>query len=212
MNTQTELNGEVVEATSLSKQLIFFLHGWGSDGNDLIQIAHIWKKEIENTTYFAPNGPEVCPQNPSGRQWFDIMIDDKERMHDGLENSFSLLNNYINHQLNKYKLGKEDFFLVGFSQGTMLSLHAALRKKCRGVIGYSGALLESSLPEKIIKTNILLIHGNLDKVVPVERMRQAEEKLKSLSFNIETKVYDNLEHSINEEGLSLGVNFIKKRL
>ena len=212
MPAQKELDGPIVETPSSSKQMIFFLHGWGSDGNDLIQIAHIWKKEIKNTTYFAPNGPETCPHNPSGRQWFDILTENKEKMHNGIENSFSLLINYIDHQLNKYNLGKEDFFLVGFSQGTMLSLHTALRRKCKGVVGYSGALLESSLPEKVTKTDILLIHGNLDNVVPAERMKQAEKKLQNFNINIKTKIYENLEHSINEEGLLLGSDFIKKRL
>ena len=86
-----------------------------------------------------------------------------------------MLDKYIDNQLNRYNLGKEDFFLVGFSQGTMLSLHASLRRKCKGVIGYSGAFLEGDLPDKISKNDILLIHGQLDAVVPVERMKKAEK-------------------------------------
>ena len=73
MISQIELKGPVNESDNKTKQLIFFLHGWGSDGNDLIQISKLWKKEIDKTTFIAPHGPEPCAQNPSGRQWFDIL-------------------------------------------------------------------------------------------------------------------------------------------
>jgi phospholipase/carboxylesterase len=211
MVNQIELQGPVNESNNETEQLIFFLHGWGSDGNDLIQISHHWKKEIHKTTFIAPNGPDSCPQNPSGRQWFDILTESNIKMHQELQSSFSLLDKYIDNQLNRYNLGKEDFFLVGFSQGTMLSLHASLRRKCKGVIGYSGAFLEGELPDKVIKNDILLIHGQLDAVVPVDRMKNAEKKLINFSNKLEIKVYEKLEHSINEEGLILGCNFIKKR-
>ena len=131
-------------------------------------------------------------------------------MFQGLCNSFSLLDKYIDNQLSNFNLGKEDFFLVGFSQGTMLSLHASVRRKCKGIIGYSGAYLEGPLTENIIKNDILLVHGQIDPIVPLERMKQAEKKLKNLSSTLETKIYEQLEHSINEEGLELGCNFIKK--
>ncbi len=211
MISQIELKGPVNESDNKTKQLIFFLHGWGSDGNDLIQISKLWKSEIDKTTFIAPHGPEPCAQNPSGRQWFDILSENNVKMQQELEKSFSLLDKYIDDQLNKYSLGKEDFFLVGFSQGTMLSLYASLRKKCKGVIGYSGAFLESNLPNKVIKNDILLIHGKLDAVVPIDRMENAKKILTNFSNKLEIKVYEKLEHSINEEGLILGCNFIKKR-
>ena len=94
----------------------------------------------------------------------------------------------------------------------MLSLHASVRRKCKGIIGHSGAYLEGPLTANIIRNDILLVHGQIDPIVPLERMKQAEKKLKNLSSTLETKIYENLEHSINEEGLELGSNFIKKRL
>ena len=212
MNNQTELSGPINHSDKKVENLIFFLHGWGSDGNDLIQISHLWKKEMHSITFLAPNGPEACPQNPNGKQWFDILSENTEEMFQGLCNSFSLLDRYIDYQLSNFNLRKDDFFLVGFSQGTMLSLHASVRRKCKGIIGYSGAYLEGPLTENIIKNDILLVHGQMDPIVPLERMKQAEKKLKNLSSTLETKIYEQLEHSINEEGLEIGCNFIKKRL
>lgn len=212
MNSQIELAGPINQSSNSTKRLVFFLHGWGSDGNDLIQISHHWKKELENTTFLAPNGPELCAGNPDGKQWFNILTEDSEKLYQGLKNSFFLLDKYIDFQLNHYNLGKDDFFLVGFSQGTMLSLFSSIRKKCKGVIGYSGAFLDGDLPKNIVKNDILLIHGELDSVVPITRMKHAEGKLINMSKVLETKIYSQLEHSINQEGLVLGCDFVKKRL
>ena len=88
MVSQIELQGPVNESNNQTEQLIFFLHGWGSDGNDLIQISHHWKKEIHKTTFIAPNGPDSCPQNPSGRQWFDILTENNIKMYQELQSSF----------------------------------------------------------------------------------------------------------------------------
>ena len=130
------------------------MHGWGSDRKDLLQISHHWKLKLQNTTFFAPDGPEICVGNPNGKQWFNIMTEDKLEIARGLENSFYLLNNYIDENLEKYNLDKEDFFLVGFSQGSMLSLYTSIRRKCKGIIGYSGAFLDTELPQYILS----LIH------------------------------------------------------
>ena len=110
----------------------------------------------------------------------------------------------------KIQFRKRRLFLVGFSQGTMLSLYTSVRRKCKGIIGYSGAFLDTELPQDIIKNDILLIHGELDNVVPVARMEYSKIQLKELSNALETKIYKNLDHSINEEGLKLGSEFIKK--
>lgn len=212
MNKIIKLTGPVNQSNTKTKKLVIFLHGWGSDGNDLIQISHHWANTLHDITFLAPHGPEVCSGNPTGRQWFNILTENTKEIEQGLKFSFKLLNQYIDFHLNSYNLGEEDFFLVGFSQGTMLSLFSSIRRKCKGIIGYSGAFLDSELPQNIVKNEILLVHGELDSVVPLDRMKNAKEKLNSMCKTLETKIYKNLDHSINEEGLVLGSNFIKKRL
>ena len=212
MNEKINLSGPINQSISKTNKLIFLLHGWGSDGNDLIQLSYHWKNKLENITFIAPNGPNICEGNPNGRQWFNILTQNSAEIDQGLEKSFILLNEYIDINLNNFNLGKEDFFLVGFSQGTMLSLYTSIRRRCKGVIGYSGAFIDTNLPEKIIKNDILLVHGELDTVVPLARMEHAVENISSMSKTLETKIYKNLEHSINEDGLLLGIDFVKKRL
>ena len=210
--TNKDLKGPKKDSIKKTEYLVIFLHGWGSDGNDLIQLANYWSEELPSATFLAPDAPEVCDANPGGRQWFNIMSEDKAKMYQELQRVYTLLLNYIKKSLKLYSLEEHKYFLVGFSQGTMLALHTALKEKCLGVIGYSGALIENGASSSSIKNKVLLLHGMLDNIVPVSRMENAYKTLKDLSFKVEKFVFDDLEHSINEGGLKKGSEFIKKNL
>ena len=213
MTAMRNLEGPAIDKENNTKFLVFFLHGWGSDGNDLIQIGEMWKNQLPNITFIAPNGPEVCSGNPHGRQWFDILNNNDEQSLKGLHNSYLDLKAYINSFLKKYNLANDQYFLVGFSQGSMLALYTSLREKLLGIVGYSGAFLGSPPNSNEIKKNdYILLHGKNDNIVPIEKMHNAIEKLEPFSNYLEKKIYDNLEHSINEEGLLEGLNFIKERV
>ena len=211
MTNTRKLTGPIIDKGSSTKFLVFFLHGWGSDGNDLIQIGEIWKSKLLNTTFIAPNGPEVCGGNPHGRQWFDILSNNDVEALKGLHQSYLYLKSFIGTYLKKYKLADDRYFLVGFSQGTMLAIYTSLREKLLGVVGYSGAFL-GNLPNEEIKNNdYLLLHGQNDTIVPIAKMHNAIEKLEPVAKTLIKKIYNDLEHSINDEGIIEGLNFIKER-
>ena len=211
MTNTRKLTGPIIDKGSSTKFLVFFLHGWGSDGNDLIQIGEIWKSKLPNTTFIAPNGPEVCGGNPHGRQWFDILSNNDAQALKGLHQSYLDLKIFIDTYLKKYKLANHKYFLVGFSQGTMLAIYTSLREKLLGVVGYSGAFL-GDLPNEEIKSNdYLLLHGQNDTIVPITKMHNAIEQLEPIAKTLIKKIYNDLEHSINEEGIIEGLNFIKER-
>ena len=212
MTNTRKLTGPIIDKGNSTRFLVFFLHGWGSDGNDLIQIGEIWKSKLLDTTFIAPNGPEVCGGNPHGRQWFDILSNNDAEALKGLHQSYLDLKIFIDTYLKKYKLANDKYFLVGFSQGTMLAIYTSLREKLLGVVGYSGAFL-GNLPSEEIKNNdYLLLHGQNDTIVPIAKMHDAVEKLEPIAKTLSKKIYNDLEHSINEEGIIEGLNFIKERM
>ena len=212
MTNTRKLTGPIIDKGNSTKFLVFFLHGWGSDGNDLIQIGEIWKSKLLDTTFIAPNGPEVCGGNPHGRQWFDILSSNDTEALKGLHQSYLDLKIFIDTYLKKYKLANDKYFLVGFSQGTMLAIYTSLREKLLGVVGYSGAFLGSLPNEEEIKNNeYILLHGQNDTIVPITKMHNAVEKLEPVAKTLIKKIYNDLEHSINEEGIIEGLNFIKER-
>ena len=212
MTSTRNLEGPLIDKENNTKFLVFFLHGWGSDGNDLLQIGEMWKNQLPYTTFIAPNGPEVCSGNPHGRQWFDILNKNDEHSLEGLHKSYLDLKTYINDFLKKYSLANDQYFLVGFSQGTMLALYTSLREKLLGTVGYSGAFLGTPPNSEIKKNDYILLHGKNDDIVPIEKMYHAIEQLEPFSNYLGKQIYDNLEHSINEEGLLKGLNFIKERV
>ena len=59
-----------------AKQLVVFLHGYGADGNDLIEIGRQWQRWLPDAAFVAPNAPELLPGSPMGRQWFALTFRD----------------------------------------------------------------------------------------------------------------------------------------
>ena len=128
--------------------------------------------------------------------------------------SLKKLESLIDKKLKLLNLKLEDLFMVGFSQGTMVSIQYAIgqQKEIAGVLGYSGKIFNYDLFNEQLKSKpkIKFLHGNIDEIVPVEEMYKAVDFLKIKKFNVDFRVYDNLKHAISPAGLSDGLNFIKK--
>ena len=67
------LNSKIIESENKDKikYAIILLHGYGGDGADISSIAHTWRRFIDNTIFFCPDGPQTWKLNPIGFQWFD---------------------------------------------------------------------------------------------------------------------------------------------
>jgi phospholipase/carboxylesterase len=113
-------------------------------------------------------------------------------------------------------LGDERLALVGFSQGTMVALHTAIRRPrpCAAVIGYSGALVGPELlaGEVVSRPPVLLVHGDADQVVPFPSMAAAEQALAGAGFLVHGEARPGLGHGIDEAGLQLGAAMLKQTL
>src|SRR5690606_29020369 len=115
-----------------------------------------------------------------------------------------------------FELNASDLALVGFSQGTMMSLYVGPRreKPLAGIVGFSGAMLGPELLANDIKSTppVTLIHGNADEVVPAQAMDWAAEALQTNGVSVETMLRPGLGHSIDEAGLTKCVEFLQKQL
>jgi phospholipase/carboxylesterase len=198
------------------KKIVILSHGYGADCKDLLSIAEHWKRFLPDCLFVCPNAPTVCQINPSGYEWFDLMQTSQEKILEEFEVSLKKFIQFMETLLEKYNLEEKDIFLMGFSQGTMMSLQIALtcKTKIAGVLGYSGKIFNIPfLESKIIsKPPIVLFHGNMDDIIPLEEMYETYEFLKKNSFTVENKIFENCGHSITPEGLSLGLNFIKSKI
>ena len=124
-----ELNGPSLEPKSgKAKRLVVFLHGYGADGNDLIDIGRAWQPILPDTAFVSPHAPEPCGQAPVGRQWFGLTFRDPDERWLGVNKAAPALNDFLDKELARRQLPPSALALVGFSQGTMMSLHTGLRR------------------------------------------------------------------------------------
>lgn len=194
------------------KQLVILLHGVGSNGEDLISLAPYWAKYLPDAVFISPDAAFPYDMAPFGRQWFSLQDRAYSKMLAGVQVVSPVIHAFIKEQLEEYGLPASKLALVGFSQGTMASLYAGPRykEKIAGVLGYSGALIwEEETPKTINRAPVHLIHGEADEVVPVAAYHHAREKLEKSGFTVSGHVSQGLPHSIDEEGIKSGGEFLQ---
>ena len=198
------------------KQLIILLHGYGSNGNDLISLAPFWHQALHDALFLAPNGPERLPGMAAGYQWWDLSRRDRASRAAGVARAAPVLDAYIDQQLGRYGLTEDKLVLVGFSQGTMMALHVGPRRERQiaGIVGYSGLLADtgSLARDPHTKPPILLIHGSADDVVSIASYHEAKNELDGLGFDVSGHVSQGLGHSVDMAGLELGRDFVRRVL
>ena len=209
------LSGPVRKPASGGKprQLVVLLHGVGADGNDLIGLAPVLARVLPDAEFVSPNAPFPCDMAPYGYQWFSVQDRIPEAVVAGVRAAAPMLDAFIDEELAKRGLEGSDAALVGFSQGTMMSLYVGFRRAqpVAGILGYSGRLIGSDTLAQEIRSRppTLLVHGDADPVVPYSSLTAAETALKALGVPVETVTRRGLGHGIDEDGLKHGARFLK---
>ena len=60
-----------------ARSIVILVHGYGSNGADLIGLAPYWRDALADTVFVAPNAPEPCPGAPGGYQWWPVWNSDR---------------------------------------------------------------------------------------------------------------------------------------
>jgi phospholipase/carboxylesterase len=196
--------------------LVILLHGVGADGNDLIGLAPTFARVLPHAAFVSPNAPYRFDMAPFGYQWFSIQVQDPTLRLAQTRQTAQVLNAFIDDELARHGLADDRLALVGFSQGTMMSLHVAPRraKPCAGVMGYSGRLDSAELlaAETVSRPPIVLVHGAADELLPAGLLDQAAAGLKAAGFAVETHLRPGLGHGIDQIGLEIGAKFLARVL
>jgi phospholipase/carboxylesterase len=203
-----------------ARQLVVFLHGYGADGNDLIDIGRAWQPLLPDAAFVSPHAPEPCGMAPVGRQWFPLTFRDPHERWTGVVGARGDLDRFLDAELARRNLDDGALALVGFSQGTMMALHTGLRRPRApaAIVGYSGMLVvpeqaaaETFKGEIVARPPVLLVHGDRDDVIPIQALFQAAQGLAALDIPVEWHLSPGIGHGIDGEGLRHGGEFLARR-
>ena len=216
-----ELDGPRLEPRSgKARRLVVFLHGYGADGNDLIELGRAWQPLLPDTAFVSPHAIEPCGQAPMGRQWFPLTFRDPNERWTGVNKAGPVLEKFIEAELARRGLPPTALGLVGFSQGTMMALHVGLRRAAppAAIVGYSGlfVLPEGAEPDAIVtevrsRPPVMLVHGDRDDLIPAQALFQAAQGLSGLGVPVEWHLSAGIGHGIDAEGLRHGGEFLARR-
>ncbi len=203
------------EATSA----VIFVHGYGANGADLLGLADPLAPHMPGTAFYSPDAADRLPGAPMGLQWFPIPWLDgssEAAAKAGLLASAADLDAFIDKVLADEGLTPDRLILLGFSQGTMLSLQVAPRRAepMAAVVGFSGRMLapETLANETTARPPILLLHGDIDEVVPPQSLPEAGEALQGAGFEVYAHVMKGTGHGIAQDGLAAALGFMRERL
>ncbi|WGW03223.1 alpha/beta hydrolase [Tropicibacter oceani] len=202
-----------------TRSCVVFLHGYGANGADLLGLADPLAEHLPDTLFVSPDAPESCAGAPFGFQWFPIPWIDgssEEESREGMYRAVEDLNAFLDALMVDEDLMPEQVALVGFSQGTMMSLHVAPRREdaVAGVVGFSGRLLEPELlsDEVVSRPPVLLVHGDQDDVVPPQSMPLAAEALQGAGWKeVYAHVMKGTAHGISPDGLGVCLAFLRDK-
>lgn len=203
-------------AGGAARQLVVLLHGVGADGSDLIELAPALAEHLPHAAFVAPDAPQPCDMAPFGRQWFSLQDRHPGPLEAGARQTAPLLDAFLDEQLRRHRLEDRQMALLGFSQGTMMSLFAAPRRArpVAAVLGFSGALLGGAALSGELRSRppVMLVHGEADDVVPAGALPAAEAGLAAAGIEVRTMLRPGLGHGIDPEGVAAGVAFLAEML
>jgi phospholipase/carboxylesterase len=214
------MNPKIYENCTIDnpKNLVIFLHGYGANGQNLINLSHEFKYALPEANFLSPNAIYDWEGGfPNCYQWFSLYNDIDRRpitqIYSDIRDANKKLTSFIDRQLKRFNLSYRDLVLVGFSQGAMMAIYQSLilPQEIKGVIAYSGrVIMPEFADEKTISLpKICLIHGKQDSVVDFTNFEEGIKMLKQNKISCNYLAIDNLDHSIDIKGVKFAVNFLK---
>lgn len=190
---------------------ILALHGRGSNERDLIGLAEYLP---ENFLWISPRG--TFGLGPDSYEWFQITQVGKPDPA-LLANALKTIDKFIDEIIENYPVDKDQLYLLGFSQGSIVSMSYALTSPQRvaGVIAQSGYIPHESglrIDEAGIKHKpFILTHGIQDPMLPVDWARRSRDILQKLDVDLDYHEF-NMGHNVSAESIAVIKTWMEKRL
>lgn len=217
---QTDLVYKVNEAlkkTDKPSPVLIMLHGYGSNEEDLFDIA---KSLDERFITFSLRGPNATKDG--GFCWYNLeFLPNQQFKYDYQQAKISRAKilSFISNACKAYHLDSNNVFIMGFSQGSIMAYDLAITapKKIKGVLALSGRLMEESKNQKtdwvqLAKVKFFIAHGTSDKVIKIEEAEKATAFFKSKKVVDVMYTSYEMPHSINGKELNDIKAWLKKAI
>ena len=197
-----DLNTITISAeTETPEGLIVFLHGWGANAEDLASLTPLLR--LPQYQFVFPDAPFPHPHVPLGRAWYSL----ETREYTGLDESRQMLTDWLTSLEESTGIPRNRTILGGFSQGGAMTMDVGRSLGLAGLIVLSGYLHFSPEPVAEGLPPMLIVHGRLDRVVPLSAAIQARDRFQEIGANIQYHEFD-MAHEIRPEVLSLIRSFV----
>jgi phospholipase/carboxylesterase len=196
-------------ATADRPPLLLQLHGKGSNERDLFRFADLLDPRFLVLSVRAP-----IVRGPDSFAWFDVQFFPEgfainpEQLRDQLRDSRDRIVQFIGEATAIYGVDPQRIYLLGFSQGAVMSLTTMLTSPATvaGVAALSGRIPAETLPwiapgEELAGMPVLVAHGTADQVISIQHARSARQVLERLPVELTYREY-NMPHTISDQTLS----------
>lgn len=206
---------EPLEASREPAPVLILLHGVGSNEQDLMGLAPALDPRFLIISVRAP----ITLQHGS-YAWYHVQFVPNGHVIDAAEAEASRarLLCFVDEVIESYNVNPDRVFLMGFSQGCIMSLAAALTAPGRfaGVVGISGRLLPDILTKaapanELRGLPLLVVHGTFDSVLAIEYGRAIRDALQKLPVALTYREYL-MDHGISEESFADVSRWLANRL
>lgn len=200
--------------------VLILLHGYGSNEEDLFSFSSELPQELLIISAKAP-----LSIGYGAYAWYSIDFEmdfnrgnDKRGNINQAKESLQKIEELIDYIIVKYKVNKDKIFLLGFSQGAILSYALAMRNptKIKNIISLSGYINNELIPQDLSiedckKLDFFISHGNVDQVLPIDWSRNSLPILNSLKIKYTFNEYP-VGHGVNPQNFNDFKNWIIDKL
>ena len=226
----SHFNNKYYKTGEKTEKLVVFIHGYNGTP-EAIDYALQWLLEnVKNAVIVVPRAPHVCEKDAENLQWLSFyQVDPQARFRnpevstaeifdifDALAPSFAKvageMNVFVDEMQQQFGIDDKNTYIMGFSQGAMLTLYTALSRKNKisGAVMIAGIIAGRPLLEQDMrsKPKILLLHGQEDTTVQFKTLPHTLLWLEEHGLKYECHTYPNLAHRMLEEEMRQAGRFI----